>query len=264
MPAVGPALSGAGCMLRAVLPGFRSTEVNLMAVRDSMAPVTLILRPLVKVEGLTVSATSLQAPKDARKAFEKATKAMRKGEWEESLVELQKAVRSYPRYAAAWSEIGNVYQEKGEPEKARSAFREALTIDPRFLPPYFGLAEVAMHERKWEEMAGHTGAILKLDPFGSPGAYAYDAMAHLNLNSLENAEKSARRGIENDGAGSVPKLQHLLGVVLMRKRDFAGAAAHLKHYLEAAPRAPDADFVKRQIAACEAEHAASAAKPAVR
>ncbi len=257
-----PTATGSGCVLRASLPGFRSTEMNLMLLKDSFAPVTLILHPAAKVEGLTISATSVTAPKDAQKAFEKATKAMRNRKWDDALGQLEKAVRSYPGYAAAWSELGNVYAEQDEPERARNAFHEAIVIDPKFLAPYFGLAELAMHERKWHEMTEYTTALLKLDPYNHPGAYAYDAMAQLNLNHLDAAETSAREGLKIDQVGEVPKNHHLLGVILMRKGDYAGAAGELRKYLEAAPQTSDGEFVKRQLAACESGQTARAAQPA--
>jgi Tfp pilus assembly protein PilF len=222
-----------------------------MLLKDSFDPVTLILHPMANVEGRTVSATSLTAPKDSLKAFEKATKAMQKGKWKEAQSNLEKALQGYPRYAAAWSELANVYAETKETGKAREAFRQAIAIDPKFVAPYFGLAEIAMREHKWQEMAEHTGTLLKLDPYGLPGAYAYDAMAHLNLDRLDAAEKSAREGLKIDQVGEVPKNHHLLAVVLMRKGDYAAAAAELREYLQAVPKAADAEFARRQLAACE-------------
>jgi tetratricopeptide (TPR) repeat protein len=108
-----------------------------------------------------------------------------------------------------------------------------------------------MHENKWREMAEVTAAVLKLNARDFPAAYAYDAMAHLKLDEFEMAEKSAREGLRIDTALTMPKLDHLLGVVLMRKRDFPAAIDHLKRYLQAAPNAPEADFVRDQISLCE-------------
>ena len=248
--------TGPGCSLRAMLPGYRSTEVNL-AFATGLEPMTIILHPMADVEGRTVSATTLQAPKEARAAFDKGLRAEQKAKWEDSRTQLEKAVQLYPRYAVAWAELGAVYAQREEPEKSRKAYREAIAIDPRFVTPYFKLAELAMHEHKWHEMAAVTGVLLNLNRYDFPAAYAYDAMAHLNLNDLDAAEKSAREGLKADTGGDVPKNEHLLGVILMRKRDFEGAAEHLKRYLEAAPNAPEAEFVNRQIAVCEAERLAS-------
>ncbi|MCX6634869.1 MAG: hypothetical protein NT090_07275, partial [Acidobacteria bacterium] len=63
-----------GCELRANLPGFRSEVVNLAGrrVMDNPDVGTIILKRLANVEGMTISATTALAPKDARKSFDKA------------------------------------------------------------------------------------------------------------------------------------------------------------------------------------------------
>jgi hypothetical protein len=70
-----------GCEIRAALPGFRSDLVNLIGRRsfDNPDVGTIVLHRLGNVEGTTISVTSLRAPKDARKAFEKGTEARFQG-----------------------------------------------------------------------------------------------------------------------------------------------------------------------------------------
>lgn len=238
------------CSLRANLPGYRSTEINLALLANSFDPVTIVLHPAAGVEGRTISATTLEAPKDARAAYEKASRGLRDRKWDAARTQLEKAVQLYPRYAIAWSALGKANSQLGRTEEARKAWQQATIIDPKFVDPYFGLAEIAMHEQKWQEMAELTGTLVKLDPYDFPGAWAYDAMARLNLNQLDAAEKSARQGVRIDEQHEVPKNEHLLGVILMRKGDYEGAVAHMNKYLDAVPDASDADFVRKQMAAC--------------
>ena len=252
-PFGGSILEYTDCSVRAFLPGYRSTEIKMHLAGGG--PKTLILHPAAKVEGVTVSATSLTAPKNAQKALEKATKAMRKHKWDDAKPELERAVAAYPNYAAAWSELGNLHLEQGKREQAREAFRRAVSIDPKFTSPYFGLAELALKEQKWVEMAQATATLIKLDAYSMPAAYAYDAMAQLNLSHLEAAEKSAREGLKMDTSGEVPKLHHLLGVVLMRRRDYPAAADELRAYLGTLRDGPEAESVRRQLDACETRQA---------
>ena len=69
----------AGCELRASLAGFRSDVVNLSGRRmfDNPDVGTIILHRQANVEGTTISRTTLEAPKDARKAYDKAREALR-------------------------------------------------------------------------------------------------------------------------------------------------------------------------------------------
>src|SRR5438105_3080049 len=69
-----------GCEIRAALPGFRSDVVNLSGRRafDNPDLGTIILHRLGNVEGVTISATSLNAPKDAKKSYEKGRDLLKK------------------------------------------------------------------------------------------------------------------------------------------------------------------------------------------
>ncbi|MBZ5586902.1 MAG: tetratricopeptide repeat protein [Acidobacteriia bacterium] len=251
-------ISLVGCSLRAALKGYTSERADLSRVRlgEPVNVGTIILHRIPGGQDPTVSATSLAAPRNARQSFERARQQIARNQFAEAEKELVNAVQIYPKYAEAWQDLGVALLAQNKRAEARKAFREAVSIDPKFISPYYGMAELAMHEQKWEEMAQATGALLKLDPYSTAGAYAYDAMAQLNLNHLDAAEKSAREGIKLDTLGEVPKTRHLLGVVLMRKGDYTAAAEHLKKYLEAVPDGPDTEFVKRQLSACEARQAA--------
>jgi TolA-binding protein len=243
----------AGCELRASLPGYQSSVVDLSVRRrlDSPDVGTIVLRRLAAVEGTTISVTSLEAPKDAKKAYERGVQAVKKEKWQDAQKNLQKAVEIYPKYAAAWYELGRAYNGLGNAEEARKCYDQALAADSKFLKPYLEIADLAMKEKNWKELAEKTGLLIKLDPVDYPGAYLYNSFAYYSLNNLDAAEKSARDGIKIDSAHSVPKMEHILGVILANKRDYAGAAALFKSYLEHAPDASDAETVRKQLAEVE-------------
>ncbi|MCW8138610.1 MAG: hypothetical protein KIT58_06875, partial [Planctomycetota bacterium] len=97
-----------GCELRASLPGYRSSSVELTGRRmfDNPDVGTLILKKLANVEGFTISATTLHAPKNAQKAFEKGMKEASKKKLDKAQKELETAVSLYPEYAVAWQALG--------------------------------------------------------------------------------------------------------------------------------------------------------------
>ena len=72
-----------GCDLQASLAGFRSDAVHLGTHRslDNPDVGVIYLHRLANVEGLTISATSAMAPKDAQKALEKGRNEARKGKF---------------------------------------------------------------------------------------------------------------------------------------------------------------------------------------
>lgn len=253
------------CELRASLVGYRSDVINLSGRRvlDSPDVGTIILHRMGNVEGYTVSATSAMAPKDAKKAYEKALDQIKKNKWTDARTNLEKAVEVYPKYAAAWHDLGRAYEVDNKPDEARKAYSEALNADSKFLKPYMFLAGISMREQKWQDVADFTSRLIKLDPYDYPGAFYYNAIANLNMRKLDEAEKSAREAVKIDSAHAIPKANHVLGVILANKQDFAGAAESMKAYLALVPDGRDNEFVRKQLADVEKSLAASsgAARP---
>lgn len=243
-----------GCEIRASLPGYRSEAVPLSGrrVMDNPDIGTIILRRLGNVEGLTVSVTSAAAPKDAKKAFEKGRDHARKRKWADAQKEYEKAVALYPKYANAWVDLGMVYEAQENAEKAREAYSKALEADAKLVKPYVHMALLWARENKWQECADASDRALKLNPFDYPQAYFYNAVANLNLQKFDAAEKSAREGLKTEGGNRIPKMKHVLGIVLAQKNDVNGAMEQMKAYLKLLPESgPEVDLVKSQISQLE-------------
>jgi tetratricopeptide (TPR) repeat protein len=248
-----PDMQLANCDLRAVLAGFRSDTVTLGGRRllDDPNVGTIMLHRLANVEGSAVSMTSLQAPKEARRAYDRGLQDLRKNKLPEAGKELRKAVDIYPNYAAAWYELGRIQEQNRDTEQARKCFAKAMAADGKFISPYLKLAELAARAENWAELADTTRRLLKLDAVDYPLAYFYNATANLNLGQIDEAEKSARAGEMLDTPHRYPRLEQLLATILARKKDYAGAAAHLRSYLLLAPDAEDTARMKRYLAQLE-------------
>lgn len=249
-----------GCELTAVLPGFRSDAINLSGRRplDNPDVGTLFLHRLANVEGTTVSATMLAAPKDARKAYDKALEALRKGKPADAWKELEKAVELYPHFAAAWYQLGILREKNQELAVARKSYEQAIAADPQFVSPYLPLTLLEARDKDWQAMVNTTGRLLKLDSVDFPDVYYYSAAANYNLKQLDAAEPNAREAVKLDTAHRNPEANHLLGLILFHKKDYAGAAEQMRSYLELAPNAAEAGEVRVQLADLERRAAAAA------
>ncbi|MBL8292512.1 MAG: tetratricopeptide repeat protein [Bryobacterales bacterium] len=242
-----------GCELRADLAGYRSDIVNLSGRRilDNPDVGVIVLRSIAGVEGRAISFTTLAAPKDARKAYEKAVDQMKKKKVPEAQKELEKAVSLYPKYAVAWHMLGQIHQQSNRPADARKAYSEAIAADNKYVNPYLQLAALAAGENNWQELADTTDRVIRLNPVQYPQAFFYNSVANYNLQKWDAAEKSAREAVKLDTQHRMPKAQHLLGILLANKNDYAGAVEHIKGYVQFAPTAPDIDQVKKQLAEVE-------------
>ena len=250
-----------GCELTAALPGFRSNSVNLDEHRrlDNPNVGTFILHRLANVEGSSVSVTTLEAPKDARKAYDKAREALRKDKGDEAQKQFSKAVELCPKFAEAWYQLGILQEKNADIPEARKSYSQAMAADPKLVSPYLPLARLALHDKNWDELAGTTNRLLKLDAVDFPEAYYLNALANFRLKKPDDAESSARQALKLDSAHRFPQASHILGLLLYQKRDYAGAAEQLRNYLQLAPNAPDASQVKGQLA--EIDRLATASKP---
>jgi tetratricopeptide (TPR) repeat protein len=248
------------CVIRAALAGYTSDVVDLVG-RDKNQPDlgTIVLHR--NGEGNAESATSKDAPKEARKAFDKGAQAIKARKIDEAAKNYQTAVSLYPRYAEAWEQLGQAQLALKQTDEARKSFNAAIQADEKYLPPYFQLADLEMNAQNWKTVVDVTGRVLKLAPSGYPRMYLMNGMASYQLHDADAAEKSARAGIQIDRQNQAPKLYEVLASVFLVRGDYAGAASQLKTYLSVAPQAEDAAMVRSQIAALEARAGAAPAKP---
>jgi hypothetical protein len=239
-----------GCELRADLPGYRSSAVILTGSQLMGRVVdvgTIVLHPISKVQGTTVSVTSLQAPKDAKKAMERGEKALRKAKLGEAEASLQDAVAIYPGYATAWFSLGRIYQQQNRIQDARNAFSKAREADGNFVLPYVELARLAALEKNWQETADLTDRALTLNPLDIPDGFFLNSLAYFNLKNFDAAERSARKAQRLDSLHRLPLKHLILASILRQKQDLAGEAEQLRFYLKYAPQAANAGQIQARL-----------------
>jgi len=238
-----------GCELRAQLPGYQSQAVSLSNRQPMDNPDlgVILLHRLGASDGTTVSATTLAAPKDARKAYEKGLAFAKKNKFDEAQTELQKAVMLYPHYALAWCDLGKVQASLGKLDEARKSFDQSIQADQKYVPPYIDIARLQLRAKQWQELADTSGKAVKLDPFSYPDAFFWNAVANYNLHNISAAEESARRAQKLDTRHQIPQVSHLLGVILADRREYSGDAEQMRAYLKFAPGAQDAGSVRSQL-----------------
>jgi tetratricopeptide (TPR) repeat protein len=251
------------CELRARLAGYESQSIQLGTRRalDNPDVGTILMRRLGQSPGTTISATTLAAPKDARKAYERGLDLAKKKKLPEAQTDFEKAVDLYPRYALAWSELGRIQAAQGQVEAARNSFNQSIAADPKFVVPYVEISTLEYRARRWQELADTSEKAMALDPFHYPQALFLNAVANYNLHNIERAEESARRAQKLDVNHQIPQISHFLGVILAERRNYAGAAAEMRDYLKFAPQAADAAEVRSQIVQLEESAKANPGAP---
>jgi len=239
------------CELQAMLPGFSSELIQLsskISDFESSDIGRVTLHRLAHVEGLTISVTSALAPGPAKKAFEKGREQERKSQCDKAQESLTKAVQLYPQYAVAWFELGRVQAQMNNAAGARQSFSQALASDPKYVSPYQALAQLGVSEKRWADVVEITDKLLRLNPVNFPEAWLLNSVGNYMGQNFEAAENSARQGIKVDDAHRASKLEYLLGMLLLRKRDYLGASQHMQQYLSLATQPAEMDEARKQLA----------------
>ena len=241
----------AGCELRISVAGFRPKSFPLSQTSDMgrLDIGNVLLERIGTVKGSAVSVTSLMVPKDASKEFEKAIKDLQKNKMDSALPHLEKAVKIYDQYAAAWNELGRVYLSRNEREKAEQAFEKATAADSEYLPPLINLATLQIQNQEWEKGVETAGKVLALDPELGYARFL-QAVGDYNLNHLDEAERSAQAA-EKAPHEDNPQVHALLAQIYLNRKDYLQAATHMRTYLEESPDGRFAEQMKKDLAKIE-------------
>ena len=239
------------CWLYAELPGYQSTRLWLgMSLPMSRNHIgTIVLSRIKGASGDSVSFTTLTAPKQARKAYEKGAKALRSVEapdYATAIPLLERAVELHPEFAAAWEALGRAHQGLDETERAREEFERSVEIDDRFLKPYVPLIEMAVAAKDWSKLESLTDRYLAMSP-GSMKFRLFNSFGALKTGKPSKAEAMVEM-IDNAGEmDNWPMSYLILAEVHSRRGEFKQAAKLYETYLRTLPYGQYSEAVKRTL-----------------
>lgn len=237
------------CEIRVLHPGYSAGSVSL-AGRDFSMPVSLGTIPLHRIgtgKGTSISATSLQAPENARKEYDKARDEFSKKKLEDADKHLAKAIELYPQYAAALDMRGRVQRALKQDQEAEKSFQAAIAADEKYVPPYLHLATMHVLKSQWPEVLRLSDKAIELDPGSSPDPYYFNTVAYLMLHKVPEAKKNVTKVLEIDKAGRFPRAELIMGNILRSEGDIAGSADHLRRYIQLDPQGKDVPNIQAYL-----------------
>jgi tetratricopeptide (TPR) repeat protein len=242
------------CELRASLSGYRSQTINLtgrMSLDNPDVGSIVLHRMGASETATTVTATTLKAPKEARKALEKGLELAKKNKPEEAIASIREAVQVYPDFAFAWCELGKLQLAGDHIPDAHESFEAAAKAEPRWPEPFLRIALMAVKAHDWREVADTTDHVLHLSTWEYPQAYFFNGAANFNLHRYDVAEKDALAAEKLDVQHVYPQIEQLLGMLCLEHHRYADAAEKFRSYLMLAPNAEDAPAARVQLATTE-------------
>lgn len=239
-----------GCKIYAVLSGFQSDVISLgyRSVMDNPDLGVIVLHRLGGVRGTTVSVNTLTAPKRSKKSYEDAQIAMEEEtpDYVKISEDLQKAVKSYAKFSAAWSLLGEIRLELKDLVGAQKAFERAIVEDPNYVTPYLLLAKLEIGKEQWNKALELSGTVLELNPY-IPLAHYFNAVAGYSIQNFELAEKSLVYLEESGEVINFPVAHYMLGSILAQKKDFSLAAVEYQHFLKVNTNSQWADDLESEL-----------------
>ncbi|MFH1368816.1 MAG: tetratricopeptide repeat protein, partial [Elusimicrobiota bacterium] len=76
----------------------------------------------------------------------------------------KQVIRLFPEELSAFTNLGVMEKERGNPEKAKQYYYEALKIDPRYADGYYNLSVIFWEQNKWDEVVNNLRRVLEINP----------------------------------------------------------------------------------------------------
>lgn len=204
---------------------------------DSSGPIPNHPPPQTRMSPLAeVSLHQLLIPAKALKEFQRSEKSLQSGDLRSASEHLEKAIRTYPNFLEARNNLGAVYIDLKQYDKALAELQQAAVLDPSYAEPYnnLGLALFLLRRLPEAELAARHA--LELNPRASSTLYNLGRiLAVRNENTLE-AVAALRQA-----APDYPDARLALALVFSKRGAVDQATVELREYL----KDPDPDKKQR-------------------
>jgi len=228
--------------------GFNSVSVTVSVMRTGAPEVTISLRRTapggVVGPGSPISAHQLQVPKKARAAYEKGRRLLEdENKPAESIPAFEKAVKEFPSYYEAYTELGIANYHLSKVPEAEASLKKAIELsDGKYLQPLYLLADLYNSQGKYQEAEPLARQAIALDDSAWNSFFAL-ARSLVGLKRASEAETSALRA--RDLAPQNPQVYLVLANVHVLEQNYPAAVQDFDAYLKLVPNGQSSDAVRR-------------------
>jgi tetratricopeptide (TPR) repeat protein len=199
-------------------------------------------RAVARAEAEPPALSDAQAPKEARRDYTKAEKAIDSRKYGEARKQLEAAVDQYPCYARAQTKLGLVMSQQKDYKEAEAAFRKSISCDTGYIDAYLGLGQLLNAERRFDEAVPALEQGLRQAP-NSWQFYYQTGVAQYGLKHYDLAEQQFGKA---KSMTPVPpaELDAKLADVYLKENSFQKAYVSMQDYLKVDPDGPFAPRIK--------------------
>jgi tetratricopeptide (TPR) repeat protein len=188
--------------------------------------------------GAVTSAAELRVPADAKKAFHKGMEAWEHNDFPKAAEQFEKAVSIYPQYDTAFNNLGVMYFQMNQVEKA-------VALNDRNPDADRNLARVLVHDGNYARAEELLKKSLVVEPL-NPVSLTLICVAEAQTGDDEGALASARKvhQLPHEGYSVV---HFVAGQTLERQGNLQAAYAEYETYLHESPNGPEAGQVQNAL-----------------
>jgi tetratricopeptide (TPR) repeat protein len=183
-------------------------------------------------------------PKDAKKQYEKGTKAQQEGKSQQAIEHYEKALQIAPEMYFARNNLASLYVEGRRFGEAETEFKKVIGQNQADANAYFNLANVYLLTDRLNEATGSIQEGLKRQPQSAFGEFLMGSMLIKKGNARE-AEERFRVALTDDPGLANARLA--LVNLYMRQNRGAEAAAELSLFLKQSPDSPFAPHARELL-----------------
>jgi tetratricopeptide (TPR) repeat protein len=143
-------------IVRASKIGYQPYQVTINPARGQLRyEVSIELQPTASNAtgpGGVISARELSIPEGARNEFSKGLEFLNeRKDPGQGIIHFQNAIANFPSYYEAYFLLGMAHLQTNSPSEGQTALRKAIELNPKFLEPYYPLADLLVRQKQYEE-----------------------------------------------------------------------------------------------------------------
>jgi tetratricopeptide (TPR) repeat protein len=195
----------------------------------SLAP----LRKISEAGGAAEPRSDSLAPKTAKKEYEKGAGDLAEKNLEGAKTHLENAVREYPCYARAQTDLAAVLEQRHDLTGAEAALKKARECDPDYIDSYIVLGQMLNGQKRFSDSA----QVLEEGVRRSPSSWQFYyqlGVAYYGLAQFVKAEREYQKVMELNPSPP-PEFHVKLADVYLREKAYDKAYAQMDQYVKAEP-----------------------------
>ena len=192
-----------------------------------------------------VSATRLSVPGKAHKEMLRAEEAQLRGDKEQALRHLERAIEIYPDYTDALNNLGTYHHRNGNFSRSVECFSKAAKLEPEFFPAWVNLGGSLLAAGNPDAALAANKRAVELRP-NDPLANSQMGINYFYLRNYSDAKIYLQKVLSLDPS-SANSPQLFLAHIAFAERQTGEAEHYIRSFLDLHPNSPQAPHLRRTL-----------------